>query len=78
MTQILNSEDRLLTIGEVARRLATTEGNLRTLRYRGEGPPAIRISRRTIRYRESDVIHYLEQLNPELTAQSVPSKRVAS
>jgi hypothetical protein len=53
--------DKLLTETEVARELLNCEPTLlERLRTDGRGPPTIRISERTIRYRPSDVQHWLE------------------
>jgi predicted DNA-binding transcriptional regulator AlpA len=53
--------DKLLTEAEVARELLAIEPTLlERLRAGGKGPPAIRISDRVIRYRPSDVQHWIE------------------
>jgi hypothetical protein len=53
--------DKLLTEVEVAREWLNCEPTLlERLRAGGKGPLAIRISDRVIRYRPSDVQHWLE------------------
>ena len=47
--------DLLLTQAQAARFLHIRPGSLANWRWRGEGPPFVRLSRRAIRYRRSDL-----------------------
>ncbi len=49
-----------MTTKEVAEDLGLTENALAIWRHRGEGPKYIKISRRAVRYRESDIQEWLE------------------
>lgn len=51
--------DRLLTIDEVSEWLATPKQTIYGWRYKGIGPPAIRVGR-TLRYRASDIERWLD------------------
>jgi excisionase family DNA binding protein len=53
--------EELLTEKELASLLKVSARTLRAWRDAGEGPPAIKIGRRAIRYRRSDVERWLEQ-----------------
>ena len=53
--------DRLWTTRELADYLMKPLGTLYGWRYRGEGPPAIKVGRE-LRYRESDVQDWLDGL----------------
>jgi excisionase family DNA binding protein len=50
----------LLTIAEVAELLGVSERTLETWRYRGRGPAFIRVGKKVVRYRLSDVEAFLE------------------
>lgn len=52
--------DKLLTACEVAELLGTTEANVRAMRSRGQLPPAIKLSTRRIRWRESDLMAWID------------------
>lgn len=52
---------QLLTSSQVAEMLHITEEGLRRWRYRGKGPPFLRLGPRTLRYRPEDVQTWLEQ-----------------
>jgi predicted DNA-binding transcriptional regulator AlpA len=49
---------RLLTVEEVADRLRTTPAAIYCLRYRGEGPPAVRVGKRLL-HDEADLEAWL-------------------
>lgn len=51
--------ETLLDTEALGRRIGKTAGAIRTMRCRGDGPPAIRIGR-TLRFRWSDVEAWLE------------------
>jgi excisionase family DNA binding protein len=55
----LNTE-RLLTVGEVAHWLAISEGTLRYWRHTHRGPRSLTVGG-AVRYRRSDVEHWLER-----------------
>jgi len=55
----MDSENRLLSVTELADYLAVPVATLYAWRYRGEGPPALRVGR-YLRYRWSDVQRWLE------------------
>lgn len=56
--------DRLLTAEELATYLKRPVATLYAWRYRREGPPAIRVGRE-LRYRESEVVAWLDRLASE-------------
>ena len=49
------SEERLLTQEEAAGRLGLSPRFLEVRRYRGDGPPFVRVSSRCVRYRPQDL-----------------------
>lgn len=53
--------ERVLKPKEAAELLGTTEGNLRTMRFRARGPKAIIICVGLYRYLYSDLINYLSE-----------------
>lgn len=53
------SPDTLLTPGQYAAYALTTEAQLAQQRYRGEGPRFVKFGR-TVRYRWSDILAYIE------------------
>ena len=57
--------DKLLTTKEVADMLRLTENVLSIWRHRGEGPKYFKISRRAVRYRESDIQDWMQLLAVE-------------
>jgi excisionase family DNA binding protein len=59
----------LLTTVQVAQRLNLSEGALRIMRHRQQGPAFVKIGRR-IRYRPEDVDDFVERLGAEPTAHS--------
>jgi len=59
------TDDRLLTPAEVAERLGISESTLKRQRIQGQGPPAVYLSARTIRYREQAVATWLMQQQEE-------------
>ena len=61
MTSDTNHSGELLTEAEVAGILKMTIHTLRNWRVRSHGPPFIRISGRSIRYRRSDVEEWIEE-----------------
>lgn len=56
--------DRLLTAKDLADYLGRPVATLYAWRYRGLGPPAIRMGRE-LRYRESEVIAWMDRLSRE-------------
>ena len=56
--------DRLMSADELAEYLSRPKATLYAWRYRGEGPLAIRVGRE-LRYRESDVLAWLDRLARE-------------
>ena len=57
--QSVERPDTLLTERQAARMLAVTTRALQAWRYRGGGPPFIRISSRLIRYRQCDLHEWI-------------------
>ena len=55
------SEDDLLTPAQVAEKLGVSEITLKRMRLKGEGPPAVFLSARTIRYRPGAVREWMIQ-----------------
>jgi len=55
------ASDRLLTTAEVADRLNVSPATLVGWRYKRQGPPAIILSRRAVRYRESALQAWLAE-----------------
>lgn len=53
--------DRLLKTEDAAEKLATSEQTLRKWRCHGMGPKYVRLGR-SVRYRETDLNEYIEQL----------------
>ena len=49
----------LLTMEELCDRLACTPATIHALRYRGEGPPAVRIGR-SLKFDEADVAAWID------------------
>jgi predicted DNA-binding transcriptional regulator AlpA len=60
---------KLLTASEVAEMLQIGEDGLRRWRYRGEGPKAIKLGYRTLRYRQEDVEAWLAANETETPGQ---------
>lgn len=52
--------DQLLTPIEVGEVLAMTSGALAQLRYLGTGPRYVKLSGRSVRYREQDITDWIE------------------
>ena len=52
-------EISMATPGEVADALHTTTASLAQMRYRGDGPKFVRVGRRRVLYRWSDIEHWL-------------------
>lgn len=53
--------DKLMTIAEVAEYLGLATHTIYQWRYRGEGPPGLRLGRGQVRYRESAITAWLEE-----------------
>jgi predicted DNA-binding transcriptional regulator AlpA len=51
---------RLLTVAQVSERTTLSEGTLRWLRHKGQGPRCAKLGKRVV-YREEDVELWLEQ-----------------
>ena len=56
----VKSMDRLLTAEQVAELLGLTKRCLANWRYRGGGPKYLKIGHKTVRYRYSDLMRWLE------------------
>jgi predicted DNA-binding transcriptional regulator AlpA len=61
---------RLMDEKEVAEKLGFKVQTLRNMRARREGPPYIKVGRRSVRYRENDLESYLNgrRIDPEANA----------
>lgn len=55
-----DKENQLLTTTEAAKLLAFTQKALEGMRWRGEGPPYVKIGR-SVRYRYCDLITFIEK-----------------
>ena len=55
-----DTDDRLLSPAETATLLGLTQRWLEVKRYRGDGPPFVRISSRCVRYRRSDLEEWID------------------
>lgn len=53
--------ETLLTTAEVAAMLRLSVDEFRKLRYRGGGPPAVKVGERTLRWRECDVQRWIDE-----------------
>ena len=53
-------EDILMTPPQTAQMTGLTERGLEGMRYKGGGPPFIRISARCVRYRRGDLLAWIE------------------
>ena len=51
---------RLLTIPELAELLKVKVSYVYMLNHTGEGPPALKLGRKTVRYQEEDVMAWLK------------------
>lgn len=63
------SENHLLTTEQAAEILNLQPGTLSRWRYLGKGPPWIRVSGRTVRYRRSELELWIAEL-PVTTAEA--------
>lgn len=68
------AEDRLLREAEVSRWVSVSAGALRRWRKERRGPAFVRLGRRAIRYRASDVALWLDSNSVE--ASHIPSASV--
>ena len=59
--QAAADSDVLIRQEEAATILGVTPRTLEAWRYRGEGPPWVRISGRCVRYRKSDLLAFIEE-----------------
>lgn len=59
---------KLLTVRELADYLQVPPQTVYTWRHRGEGPPAIKVGRRHLRFREEDVQAWLQASSTNATA----------
>ena len=55
-----NSPDKLLTRDEVEAEFGLSRRFLELSAWRGNGPPMIRIARRAVRYKRSDIVKWIE------------------
>jgi excisionase family DNA binding protein len=53
-------KDVFLTVEQLSRRLGLSDRTLLTMRKNGKGPPYV-VMGRSIRYRESDVSHWIDE-----------------
>lgn len=60
MSLIIQSTDQLLHESDAAKLLAVSPRTLRNWRCLGQGPRYVRISGRCIRYRQSDLLSFIE------------------
>lgn len=51
---------RLMTPGEVAELLGVSERRLAMMRFEGTGPVHIKVSHKSVRYRQSDIDAWIE------------------
>jgi excisionase family DNA binding protein len=58
-------DEELMTEAAVARLLAVSLSTMKRLRVSGEGPRSIRVGKRAIRYRRSDVDAWLQRREGE-------------
>lgn len=63
--------DRLLTPTELAERLGVSVGTLANMRWRGGGPPYIRMSGRCVRYRPSAVEKWISEREVSSTSEEI-------
>jgi hypothetical protein len=61
-------DDKLIKTRDAASILCMCERSLRVMRAEGRGPKFLRVSRRAIRYRPSDLVAYLQKTTQELEA----------
>jgi predicted DNA-binding transcriptional regulator AlpA len=60
-TAPVDESDRLLSTEEAARFLGCSQQLLADLRWRGGGPPYVKLSRNCVRYFKSDLIAYARE-----------------
>lgn len=58
----MSDTEEFLTTGEAARVLRVSKLTLKNWRDRGEGPPHVRLGPKTIRYRLSSLMAYLDEI----------------
>lgn len=58
-TQPVQNES-MLTLRQVAEYLGTSEQSVYAMRHRGDGPPAIVLGKRVLRFRRADVDQWIE------------------
>lgn len=52
---------KLLTTREVSALIGVPAGTLQNLRWRGEGPKYVKVSRRSVRYRDTDLEQWISE-----------------
>jgi predicted DNA-binding transcriptional regulator AlpA len=52
--------DELLNDDRVGKIIGKSPGAVRQMRYMGDGPPVVRLGPRTVRYRRSDVLAWID------------------
>ena len=57
----VDSELQLLREAKVGKLLSKSKGGLRAWRATGEGPPWIRLGRKSIRYKLTDLQHWISE-----------------
>ena len=60
--------DPLLTTEQVAERIGVTPEALEHWRYRGAGPPWLKLSHKVVRYRQSELERWLDSRTRRSTA----------
>ena len=53
--------DALLTTREAARLLGVSPGTLQNWRWRGEGPPIVKVGSQAVRYAQRDLDNYVRE-----------------
>ncbi|MBX3022001.1 MAG: helix-turn-helix domain-containing protein [Bdellovibrionales bacterium] len=57
-----NENSEYMTEGQVARRIGIKQRTLQAWRLKGDGPKAVRLSERMIRYKKSEVDRWLVEV----------------
>lgn len=64
-----NQEDATLTTAQAAEMLGIKPGTLEIWRVYGKSPRYLKIGRRAVRYRKSDILEFMESCTRENTSQ---------
>jgi excisionase family DNA binding protein len=79
-SEAMDTLDRLLSVQDLADYLGVPVATIYTWRHNGHGPPGFRV-RRHLRFRTSDVAHWITQhldQHHQATSMSHPTRRVPS